>query len=490
MSGALRLDTLLAGIAPAPSLGLRGLALDSAAIRPGDVFVALRGSQQHGGRFAADAVARGAVAVLSDETLDAPPLPLAVPVLVIDGLRRHLGLIAARCYGTDDRALEVIGVTGTNGKTSCVTLLAQALNALGRSAATIGTLGVSYSTHCWPSARTTPDVLRLHALLAELAAAGARQVAMEVSSHALDQARVAGVHFRIAAFTNLSRDHLDYHDTMARYFAAKARLFLELAPALAVVNCDDPWGQRLLQLLPQAMPRCSYSASGDQAADWRAEAVEPSRDGLAFSLVGPSGRALVSTALLGRFNVANLLLVAACMDALGIALDDIARALAGATPVPGRMNRLGGDGTRPLVVIDYAHTPDALEQALLALREHAPGKLIVVFGCGGERDPGKRPQMGAIAERLAEQLIVTDDNPRGEDGAAIIAAIQSGMRDPAKARIERDRRLAIAAAIAQARSADTVLIAGKGHEQFQEIAGVERPFDDLREAASALERAA
>jgi UDP-N-acetylmuramoyl-L-alanyl-D-glutamate--2,6-diaminopimelate ligase len=405
----------------------------------------------------------------------------------VPGLRSKLGAIADRWYGSPSQALTVTGITGTNGKTSTVQLLAQALTLLGRSAATIGTLGAGMYGATSDGERTTPDVISVHRLLAQFVAAGAGHVVMEVSSHALEQGRVDAVAIDIGAFTNLSRDHLDYHATMENYYAAKARLFQRDGMATAVINLDDPAGRKLLADGPRAAQVLTCSAAGDAAADLRASGLEASAAGIRFDLHTPWGSGALQSPLLGRFNVDNLLTVAACLGANGIPFEHLHAALGQLGPVAGRMNRIGGDGSAPLVVIDYAHTPDALEQALQSLRAHTAGRLLCVFGCGGERDVGKRPQMGAIAERLADVVVVTDDNPRGESGDAIVAHIVAGIAQPDRARIERDRGRAIASAVALAGPADTVLIAGKGHENYQEVSGSRRAFDDLQRAREALE---
>ncbi len=494
MSGAvdaaapMRAGELLAGIADAGAASavlLRGLSLDSRAVRPGEAFVALRGSREHGIRYAPQARAAGAVLVLAEAP---PPAEVAgeAGTLWIDGLHRHLGEIAARFFGHPSRALAVVGVTGTNGKTSTVQLLVQALALLGQRAASIGTLGAGLYGQLQAGARTTPDAIAVQRLLAQFRAAGVTQVAMEVSSHALVQDRVAGVEFAAAVFTNLTRDHLDYHGSMQAYGAAKARLFAWPGLRHAVINLDDPFGVRLAAGLPAGVRLLGTSAQGRREADLRAEAVSADAQGLSFRLHAAQGVHAVCSGLLGRFNVANLLGVAGCLLALGFALDEVVAVLPRLQPVPGRMNRLGG-GAQPLVVVDYAHTPDALEQALSALRAHCRGRLWCVFGCGGERDAGKRPQMGALAARLADVAIITDDNPRGEDGDAIVAAIRAGMPAQAQVAIERDRARAIAQAVGAARPGDVVLIAGKGHEAYQECAGRVRPFDDLAEVRAALE---
>lgn len=481
-----RLDQLLEGIAPAPALALAGLTLDSRKVAPGGVFVALSGRSVHGLAFAGEAQRRGAASILFE-----PPAPadmeLPATAFPVPALREHLGEIADRYFGSPSRSLRVIGVTGTNGKTSTVQLLAQALTRNGQTAGSIGTLGVGLHGELHEGERTTPDVIAVHAALAGLRDAGASEVAMEVSSHALDQGRVDAVRFQVAVFTNLTRDHLDYHGDMAAYGAAKARLFAWAGLKAAVVNLDDAFGAALYAGLPEGVNVIGVSSREAGAARLRAEAIALSSAGIGFDLVDGAMRERVQSRLLGRFNVDNLLAVAGVLLACGWSLKKIAGALAALEPVAGRMTRLGGDGSAPLVVIDYAHTPDALEQALVSLRGHTTGRLICAFGCGGERDIGKRPQMAAIAERLADVVIVTDDNPRAEDGDAIVANILAGFADASAVSIERDRAAAIARAIGMAQADDTVLIAGKGHEPYQEIAGVRHPFDDLTVAAYVLE---
>jgi UDP-N-acetylmuramoyl-L-alanyl-D-glutamate--2,6-diaminopimelate ligase len=488
------LGNLLQGIADAQALGdLRvcGLTLDSRQARPGDVFFALRGIRSHGIAFAAEAARRGACVVLAEAPAETPPEALqqsGVPLLWIDDLHAHVGEIAARFFDRPSRAMRVIGVTGTNGKTSTVQLLAQALSFLGHRPATIGTLGAGLHGQLQEGERTTPDAISVHALLAGFRDAGASHVAMEVSSHALEQDRVAAVGFEVAAFTNLTRDHLDYHGSMEAYGAAKARLFAWPGLQAAAINVDDPFGRNLAARLPANVAPLRFSMADDQQAEVRASAIATSSAGLVFDLSTPWGSQRTSSALLGRFNVANLLGVVACLGALGEPFERIVAAVESLQPVNGRMSRLGGHAGAPLVVVDYAHTPDALEQALAAVRAHCAGRLICVFGCGGERDAGKRSLMGAIAERLADVAIVTDDNPRGENGDAIVAQIVAGLAHPQAAIIERDRARAIDAALGLARAGDVVLIAGKGHETYQEGAQGKRAFDDLAVARAALDR--
>ena len=487
MSTAMRLRDLLANDTLDVATGdivVHGMSLDSRSVGAGDAFVALRGTREHGIAFAPAAAARGAVVVLAEAPRpDAhPAVPMNLPTLWIGDLRTRLGAIAARFHGDPSQALCISGVTGTNGKTSTVQLLAQALDHLGRRTATIGTLGAGLRDAFNAGERTTPDAISVQRLLAGFRDAGASDVAMEVSSHALDQGRVNAVRFTLAVFTNLTRDHLDYHGTMQAYASAKRRLFDAPGLAAAIVNRDDAFGRELVSTLPAGLPTLGY-AIDDMQAEVRALDIETHARGLRFRLRTPRGEGLVESALLGRFNVSNLLAVAACLEALDVAFARIVDALGVLRPVPGRMNRVGGEAGAPLVVIDYAHTPDALEQALASLRAHCDGQLICVFGCGGERDAGTRPQMGAIAERLADRVIVTDDNPRGEDGDTIVADILAGLARPHAVRIERDRARAIAAAIGSAGADDIVLVAGKGHEQGQIVGrGADArvlPFDDV-----------
>ena len=464
---------------------IAGLSLDSKAVVPGTAFVALRGTQRHGIEFAAEAVARGAAIVLAEA-----PLPdiaqLDVPVVVINALRDRLGGIARRFYGEGLSGLRLIGVTGTNGKTSSVQLIAQALYAAGESSGTIGTLGTGLYGRLEAGERTTPDVLSVHRALAQMRAQGAASVAMEVTSHALVQGRVDGLDFETAVFTNLTRDHLDYHGTMEAYGAAKARLFAWPSLQSAVINIDDDFGARLADQVRGGV-RVIRTGTRRQDVEIHASDIATGVTGLNFTLWIEAERHPVSTRLIGRFNVSNLLGVAGVLHARGWDGERIAAALSALDPVPGRMSRLGGDGRKPLVVVDYAHTPDALDKALSTLRDHAEARLIVVFGCGGERDAGKRPQMAALAEQKADAVIVTDDTPRRESGDAIVADIRRGFARPEAVVVERDRARAIARAIGMAAANDVVLIAGKGHEAGQTSRGQTRPFDDRDELAQALE---
>ena len=480
-------------------LAITGLVQDSREVRPGNAFVAMLPARQevpssHGLHFVRQAVDAGAVAILYE-----PPAPADASVpegaVAIPGLQARLGELADRFHGHPSAGMAMVGVTGTNGKTSTVQLLAQAWTLRGQKVGTIGTLGAGIWPNAVPTGFTTPLVLRLHALLAELRDQGAAAVAMEVSSHALDQGRVDGVHFDVAVFTNLTRDHLDYHGDMASYGAAKARLFHMPGLRAAAVNLDDAFGCELFEAVGGRVRALGFSSRGAQGAAVRAEDLRLDGAGIGFMLHAGGQAHPVRSPLLGRFNVDNLLGVATTLFAMGMAPALIAQTLSELSPVDGRMNRLGGglseDGVGlPLVVVDYAHTPDALEQALASLRAHTVGKLTCVFGCGGERDIGKRPQMAAIAQRLADRVIVTDDNPRHEDGDAIVADILAGFSVPTAVIVQRDRAAAIARAIASAAADDVVLIAGKGHEPYQDVGGVKHPFEDAVVARDCLRRRA
>lgn len=485
MSRAMPLSQLLPDLTLARDVQVSGLVMDSRAVRPGDAFVAIAGFGAHGLGFVEQARANGAVAVLFE-----PPAPADLPApadaIAVPGLRARIGSMADQFHGHPSHTLRMVGVTGTNGKTSTVQLLAQALTLLGTPTGTLGTLGVGLYGSAVPTGFTTPLVLSTHALLAQLRDEGAQAAAMEVSSHALDQGRVDAVHFDVAVFTNLTRDHLDYHGDMAQYGAAKAKLFTRAGLQAVVVNLDDAFGRTLLASLDPALRAIGVSSRGQAGATVRADALQLDHNGISFALRIDASVHAVHSALLGRFNVDNLLAVAGALHALDHAPAQIAQVLGQLQPIHGRMNRLGGAHGAPLVVVDYAHTPDALEQALTSLRSHAQDRLICVFGCGGERDTGKRPQMAAIAELNADVAIVTDDNPRGEDGDVIVADIVRGFARPDAAIVQRDRAAAIHQAIAMASASDIVLIAGKGHEPYQEVAGVQHAFDDAAVAAQAL----
>ena len=487
MSRLMPLAELLPDVAGIPpELTITGLVLDSRAVRPGNAFVAIAGFGAHGLRFVDQARAAGAAAILFE-----PPAPDDLPApddaIAVPGLRSRLGEMGDRFHGRATDAMTVVGVTGTNGKTSTVQLLTQAWHARGIVSGSVGTLGAGLYGQVVPTGFTTPLVLQTHELLAQMHDDGAQAIAMEASSHALDQGRVDGVHFDVAVFTNLTRDHLDYHGDMATYGAAKARLFAWNGLKAAVINLDDAFGRQLIATLPHDVRAIGVSSRGNASATLQATQLRFDNAGIGFDLLVDGQAHAVQSPLLGRFNVDNLLAVAGVLFALGDAPAQVAATLATLQPIHGRMNRLGGDGRAPLVVVDYAHTPDALEQALSSLRAHVQAKLVCVFGCGGDRDRGKRPQMAAIAEQHADIVIVTDDNPRFEDGDVIVADIMAGFIDASRVTVQRDRAAAIEHAVGTAGPNDIVLIAGKGHEPYQDIQGVQHPFDDTQVARAALE---
>lgn len=460
-----------------------GLCADSRQVKPGDMFIARRGEHFDGLTRAPEAVAAGAVAIITGHgDAEALRASLQRPVYVVDDLARAQGVLADRFHGEPSKSMRVVGVTGTNGKTSVTHFIAQALVQAGQSAGLIGTLGMGVWGPLQASTHTTPDVLAVHAELARQRDLGVRYVAMEVSSHALDQGRVAGVRFRAAALTNLTHDHLDYHGDLEAYARAKRRLFEDLHPEAAILNMDDPLGRELLESLQGRMPLWAYGLGDQPWAAGGASVVEARKlhldqDGMTIRLHTPLGDALLHSSLMGEFNASNLLAALATLLELGMPLDEAVAGLERAGAPAGRMERFTAPGC-PRVVVDYAHTPDALEQALRTLRRHASGRLVVVFGCGGDRDAAKRPRMGAVAARLADSVILTDDNPRNEDGETIIRAILAGMAGQDAVRIERDRRAAIRLALNTASAEDIILVAGKGHEDYQEIAGERRPYSD------------
>ncbi|KMJ54415.1 UDP-N-acetylmuramoylalanyl-D-glutamate--2,6-diaminopimelate ligase [Vogesella sp. EB] len=457
---------------------------DSRRVFPGDVFLACRGEYSDGRDFIAAALEKGAAAVLWDDADGFVWNPAwQVPNLAVPQLRERAGIVAAHVYGYPSRDMAVIGITGTNGKTSISHWLAQAYALLGEKAALIGTVGNGFYGALTETTHTTPDPITVQQKLAEYRRQGAHMVSMEVSSHGLDQFRVNGVSFRSAVFTNLTRDHLDYHGTMAEYGASKAKLFHWQGLQHAVINVDDAFGRQLASEIDQSRTRViSY---GLEQGDVRPLSLAANLDGLQLSVTTPWGNAEIKSPLLGRFNAANMLACLAVLCANGVTLDDAVRVLGKIQPARGRMQRIGSS-LEPLVVVDYAHTPDALEKALATLAEIRPvgGKLFCVFGCGGDRDKGKRPIMGEIAERIADVAVVTSDNPRSEAPAAIVADIVAGMQAPGH--VEIDRAAAIHWAVANARVGDVILIAGKGHEEYQDIAGVKQPFSDFRVAEDAL----
>ncbi len=483
-------------------VSIKRLVTDSREITPGDTFVAYPGGQVDGRNYIAQAIANGANAVIWEAQHFAWNKAWQLPNLAVSELRKHAGAIADHVCAHPSEKLWVIGVTGTNGKTSCSHWLAQSLNALGRKTALIGTLGNGFPGALQPTLNTTPDAIRVHSLLAEYLQQGAQTVAMEVSSHALEQGRVNAVKYDVALLSNLSRDHLDYHGDMSSYAAAKRRLFDWQQLKYAVLNLDDAFGSELADQLQDAEVETIGYGLSDKALQ-QAERLglrmlfggnlRMDVQGLAMQVHSSWGGGELRSALLGRFNAANMLGTLAVLLVSGVELHEALHELAQLRAVAGRMQTLGGRG-RPAVVVDYAHTPDALEKVLDALREvtlSAGGKLICVFGCGGDRDRGKRPMMGRVAAQRADVCIVTSDNPRSENPhdiiAAIVPGIEAGLSDKAGSyQVVEDRALAIALAIRSAQAVDTVLLAGKGHEDYQEIGGVKHQFSDVAEAQRAL----
>ena len=482
---------LLAGL----GVKISRLVIDSRELVAGDTFVAYPGSSADGRKFIAQAIAKGANAVIWEAEDFAWSEEWRVPNLAVRDLRHHAGQIADYVYGGPSGKLWMVGVTGTNGKTSCSHWLAQSLTALGRKAALIGTLGNGFPGALQPTSNTTPDAIRLHGLLAEYVEQGAQSAVMEVSSHALAQGRVNGVSYDVALLTNLSRDHLDYHGDMENYAAAKRRLFDWQHLKYAVLNLDDAFGLDIAGQLQAADVEVIGYGMGTGALEQAERSgirmvyggdLQMTAMGMRLQLHTSWGGAALDSRLVGRFNASNLLGALAVLLASGVALPDAVRELARVDAAPGRMQSLGGGG-RPVVVVDYAHTPDALDKVLRSLREVVTGRgsLVCVFGCGGDRDRGKRPMMGRVAAKLADICIVTSDNPRSEAPGDIIAGIVSGMEGLPHQVIE-DRGEAIRQAILHAQAADTVLLAGKGHETYQEIRGVKYPFSDVEAAQRSL----
>ena len=470
-----------------------GITHDSRAVRPGDVYAALPGARLHGADFVAQAADLGAAAILTDPTGAERAAATGLPVLVTDDPRGRMGELAAEIYGHPGDDLLQIGITGTSGKTTSAYLVEGGLRAAGHSTGLIGTVEMRIGDERIKSERTTPEATDLQALFAVMRERGVESVAMEVSSHALVLGRVDGCVFDVAVFNNLSPEHMEFHSDMEDYFQAKAQLFTPKRSKLAVVNFDDEYGRRLLK--EASVPVTSFSAEGHPDADWRAESVEISAVGSTFTAVGPGGERIRAQAPLpGPFNVANTLAAVVTLAVAGIDPQTAADGIAAVPGVPGRLERV--DAGQPyLAVVDYAHKTDAVESVLRSLRKVTDGRLHIVLGCGGDRDKTKRGPMGAAAARLADTAVLTSDNPRSEDPLAILAAMLAGAAEvPIHERgdvlVEADRAAAIAAVVARAQPGDTVLIAGKGHEQGQDIAGVVRPFDDREVLRAAIEHAA
>lgn len=484
MSAPRSLQALLAGFdVPVPDLEVAGVELDSRRVSSGDLFLACRGRGTHGLAHLDQALERGAAAVAWEPAPGWAEPETEIPEIAVQGLSTRVGEIAARFYGRPSERMFCVGVTGTDGKTSTAYLIAQALDRLRLPCAYIGTIGVGRVGALNAATHTTPDPVSLQRNVAELRERGARALAMEVSSHALDQNRIAGMHFDVAVLTNITRDHLDYHGTVEQYAAAKRRLFSRTDLTARVLNRDDAYGALWAGELNGGPETMVYGIDGeipDHAAYVIGRELQLTPRGIAFTLDTSWGRARLASRLLGRFNAYNLMAAAGVLLAKGIDLDAVVEALAQSQTVPGRIEGYRGGKAAPLVVVDYAHTPDALRQILSAVRAHTPGRLLCVFGCGGDRDRGKRPLMGAVAAELADAAIVTDDNPRSEEPREIAAQILAGIAQSLRGKVEvvHDRRAAIRAAVQKAGADDVVVVAGKGHENTQTYGSEVRVYSD------------
>lgn len=470
-----------------PQREVADITTESRSVSRDGLFLACRGNTHHGLEFVDQALAASpsAIAWEPDAGVRAPVLPADICGFAVPHLGQRLGEIANRFFATPSAALAVTGITGTNGKTTTAWLVTQALGKLGESAGYMGTLGHGLGVEVRTGALTTPGCITLHRQLRELADAGARHAVIEVSSHALDQHRVDGVRFSTVAFSNLGRDHLDYHRDPQHYAEAKARLF-RVGAGTAVINLDDPFGKTLAESLPHETACLGVSMDGNPAAKLRGDLLRIGADGLVLDLSGEFGTARLSSRLWGGFNAENLLLAAGILLAKDWPLARVVAALADCTAPPGRMQLVPASAGQPAVLVDFAHTPDALRKALAAIRAHCNGQLWCVFGCGGNRDRGKRALMGSVAVELADCVIITDDNRRDEDSQQILDDILSGVESRSTVQVIPDRAAAIQRAIHLAVPGDAILIAGKGHEQTQIVAGVSLPFSDVAVAVAAL----
>jgi UDP-N-acetylmuramoyl-L-alanyl-D-glutamate--2,6-diaminopimelate ligase len=480
----LQLSTLINAIYQLPvelERNITGMGVDSRALKAGDLFFAYRGTHLDGREFIDDAITAGAVAVLAESDGVDITFLRNIPVIPIHDLNHHVAEIAARFYGYPATAMRMIGITGTNGKTSCSHFIAAALHHLDITCGVIGTLGSGLYGNVQPGLLTTPDPVTLQATLAKFVEQGASVVAMEVSSHSLEQKRVAGISFEVAIFTNLTRDHLDYHGDMENYGNAKKKLFTEMKPRFRVLNADDAFGETLIQSVQPATNVYAYTAGTKvqyPVATLSASDVTLDMTGIHARIDSPWGQGDLDTKIIGHFNLSNLLGVISALCLLDIPLVKVLKSVSSLESVHGRMQTLGGDN-QPLLVVDYAHTPDALEKALKALRAHCTGQLFCIFGCGGDRDKGKRPLMAKIAEQYADVVVVTDDNPRHENSAQIVADIMQGFIDPDHVIIQQDRSKAIKDIIQCALVGDCVLVAGRGGETYQLIGDTKTPFNDV-----------
>ena len=485
------LNRLLKGFSDELSFNIfiRGLQIDSRKVQEGDLFIAHPGMHKDGRHYIKEAIDRQAAAVFFDAYNYKISIKSSIPLIPIVGLQNRVGEIAARFYGHPTKGLKIIGVTGTNGKTSCTHFIAQVLQSQGTPCAVLGTLGYGFVGNLKKkNCCTTPDPLQLQQTFAQMRKKGVKAVAMEVSSHGLDQRRVNGVYFNIAVFTQLSRDHLDYHGSMENYAQAKELLFQQMGLSYGVINCDDEFGRYLITKYHKKLMLIGYSMNrikDNRVPLVMATTIKTLTQGFLVTIQTPWGRGTLITSLFGRFNIINLLAVLVVLRLSGIPLEKALLELSKLKNVPGRMQLVKYAGG-PQIVVDYAHTPNALEEVLISLREHCFGRLICIFGCGGDRDQGKRPRMGAIAERYADQVIVTNDNPRSESPLTIIQDIQAGFKNPQSVIVETNRAAAIHNAVQKATVDDIVLITGKGHETTQIIGKEVLPFDDMQEVKKAL----
>lgn len=487
MSCPMSVQTLLEGWCDTvPDLVISGIELDSRRVREGQAFLAVTGASTHGMAHVAQAQARGASVVIHDGEAEVPPL--RIPAVAVPGLGGMLSSIGGRFYHSPSDHLTVAGVTGTNGKTSTAHFIAQSWQRTSGDAGIIGTIGSGPLGSLKPASMTTPDPISLQAMLSDCIDRKVEKLAMEVSSHALDQGRCDDIAFDAAVLTNLSRDHLDYHGTMEAYADAKRRLFVDCHPRFAVINLDDAFGKALADEIANGTEVFTYGSNG--SSELKGSVLQMDSLGMTLRLESPWGGGEVRTGLLGKFNLSNLMAAAGALALLGMPWSQVMHQVEIMRAVPGRMQCLGGEVTQPVVVVDYAHTPDALSQALTALRSHLHGQLICVFGCGGDRDSGKRPMMARVAESLADRLVMTTDNPRDEEPRSIIEDMLAGLEQPGQAQVIEDRAAAIRQAVLESGSGDIVLIAGRGHEAWQETKGQKIPFSDEAAVNAALEEAA
>lgn len=482
------LDTILPDHDLPADIRINGIARDSRKVKSGNLFVAVPGIEDDGRLYIEEAIAKNAAAVIYEKEWSSLPQSEAIPVIGVNDLGSKIGGMASRFYDRPSADLRIVAVTGTNGKTSCSHFIACALNFLGVKCGIVGTLGSGFSDTLVNPGLTTPEAIELQKIFSELKKNNAKAVALEASSHGLDQGRLDGTNVDIAVLTNISRDHLDYHPDFDHYKESKSRLFLRTGLSGMVLNIDDELGKELDNRLKGVMGLLTYSRN-DSSADIVAEKFYFNEDGISFELRTPEGKTAVSSSLVGDFNLSNLLALAGVLYLLRFGVDQIGIALSSVKGVRGRMDVIHKQNF-PTVVIDYAHTPDALDKALLASRNHCKGKLICVFGCGGDRDKGKRVEMGKIAAKGADIVVITDDNPRTEPSGSIIQDILMGIEDRRSVTIESQRRVAIEMAIGQANAADWVLIAGKGHETYQEIMGKKISYSDYEVVSDLMKEGA